>query len=64
MLLAGNLVSLERLDFFAVHVLRHLISLPLLESEAKSFVRVILVVRLIFVVLDPDKVTVDSFWVK
>lgn len=64
MLLASSLVGFERLNLSAVHVLRHLISLPLLESEAKSFMRIILVVRLIFVVLDPDEVAVDSFWVK
>lgn len=64
MLLPGPAIGLEQLDLLAVHVLHDLIGLPFLEAEAEAFVRVVLVVGLILVVLDPDEVGVDRFGIK
>ena len=41
-------------------MLHDLIGLPFLETEANPFVRVVLVVGLIFVVFDLDEVRVDG----
>ena len=41
-------------------MLHNLIRLPFLEAETQPLVRVILVIRLIFVVLDLDEVAVDG----
>lgn len=59
-LLAGTLVGFESLDLRAVHMLHDLVGLPLLEAEAKTLMRVVLVVRLILVVLDLDEIAVDG----
>ena len=64
MLLARPLVRLEQLHLLAVHVLHHLIGLPLLEREPHPFVRVVLVVGLILVELDPDEVGIDGLGVE
>ena len=45
-------------------MLHHLVCLPLLEAETEALMRVVLVVRLIFVVLDLDEVAVDGGWVE
>ena len=45
-------------------MLHHLICLPLLKAETQTLVRIVLVVRLIFVVLDLDEVAVDCGWVE
>ena len=45
-------------------MLRNIVRLPLLEAETNAFMRVILVVRLIFVVLDADEFTVFGRRVK
>lgn len=60
MLLRRALICLKLLHLGAVHVLHDLIGLPLLEAEAETLVRVVLVVGLVFVVLDLDEVAVDG----
>lgn len=42
----------------------NLISLPLLEAEPNTLVRVVLIVSLILVVLDADEIRVYGFWIK
>ena len=59
-LLGSGLVLLKVLDLVAVHILDNVVCLPLLEAESQASVRVVLVVGLVFVVLDLDKVRVDS----
>ena len=59
-LLPCALILLEHLHFFAIHVLRHLICLPFLEAEPQSFMRIIFIVSLVFVILDSDEVRVDG----
>lgn len=49
-------VLFEVFDILAIHCTRNLVGLPLLKCEARACVRVILVVCLILVVLDLDKV--------
>ena len=58
------LISLELSNFWTIHVLHDLISLPLLERETKAFMGIVLVVGLILVVLDLDKVGIDCGRVK
>ena len=60
----GTRVLLEELDLFTVHMLRDLISLPFLEAKTDAFMRVVLVVGLILVVLNLDKVRVDGGGIK
>lgn len=55
-LLCSSLVSFELFNLWTIHVLHDLISLPLFETEAKTFVRVVFVIGLIFVVFDLDEV--------
>lgn len=64
MLLAGPFIGLELLHLLAVHVLHDLIGLPFLETEPHAFVRVVLVVGLIFVVFDLNEVGIDGLWIK
>ena len=64
MLFARSLISLKLLHLGAVHVLHDLVCLPFLNTETETLVRVVLVIRLIFVVLDLDKVAVDGGWVE
>ena len=64
MLFARSLISLKFLHLGAVHVLHNLVCLPLLKAETETFVRVVLVIRLIFVILDLDEITVDGGWVE
>ena len=64
MFFTRSLISLELLDFGAIHVLHNLVCLPFLKGETETLVRVVLVVRLIFVVLDLDEVAVDGGWVE
>lgn len=59
-----TLISLESLHLFSIHMLSHLVSLPLLEAKPNPLVRVILIICLVFVVLDLDKVRIDSVRVK
>ena len=54
--MASTLISLERLHLFRIHMFSHLVSLPLLEAKANPFVRVVLIIRLIFVILDLDEI--------
>ena len=64
MLFTRSLISLKLLHLGAVHVLHDLVCLPFLEGETETLVRVVLVVRLIFVILDLDEVAVDGGWVE
>ena len=59
-ILASTLVLLKVLHLLRVHVLHNLISLPLLEREAHTLMRVIFVVGLILVILQLNEVGVDS----
>ena len=63
-LLAGVLVRLKELNLLAIHMLHHVIRLPLLEAEAHALVAVVLIVGLILVILDLDEVRVDGYGVK
>ena len=49
-------IILERFDVLAVHHTRHFVRLPFLEGKPWAGVRVILVIGLVFVILDLDKV--------
>ena len=64
MLFTRSLISLKLLDLGAVHLLHDLISLPFFEAKTETLMRVVLVIRLIFVILDLDKVAVDGGWVE
>lgn len=59
-----TLISLESLHLLSIHMLSHLISLPLLEAKPNPLVRVILIIRLVFVILDLDEIRIDSIRVK
>lgn len=59
-----TLISLESLHLFSIHMLSHLVSLPLLEAKPNPLVRVILIICLVFVVLDLDKIRIDGVRVK
>lgn len=59
-----TLISLESLHLFSIHMLSHLVSLPLLEAKPNPLVRVIFIICLVFVVLDLDKIRIDSVRVK
>lgn len=59
-----TLISLESLHFLSIHMFSHLISLPLLEAKANPLVRVILIIRLVFVILDLYEIRIDSIRVK
>ena len=50
------IIILERFDVLAVHHTRHFVRLPFLEGKPWAGVRVILVIGLVFVILDLDKV--------
>lgn len=63
-LLPRALIRLKLLHLRAVHVLHNLICLPFLEAEPQTLVRIVLVIRLILVILDLDKVAVDGGWVE
>ena len=58
-LLPSILIRLKRLDLLTIHMLDHIIRLPLLKAKAQALVRVILVVRLILVILHLDEVRID-----
>ncbi len=58
------IVCFEGLNVLAVHHSRNLIRLPPLEREARSSVRVILAVGLVFVVFDLGKIRVRGIWVE
>ena len=58
--LSSLLVCLEQMDLFTVHVLHHRVRLPLLETEAETLMRVVLIVGLILVIFHLDEVTVDG----
>lgn len=60
MLLSRALIRFKLLHLRTVHVLHHLICLPFLKAETQTLVRIVLVVRLIFVVLDLDEVAVNG----
>ena len=64
MLFTRSLISLKLLHLGAVHLLHNLVCLPLLKTETETLMRVVLVIRLIFVVLDLDEVAVDGGWVE
>lgn len=57
-LLRGALIRLEEFDLGGIHILHHVIGLPLLEAEAEAFVRVVFVIGLVLMVLDLDEVGV------
>ena len=50
------IIILERFDVLAIHQTRHFVRLPLFEGEPRAGVRVVLVIGLVFVILDLDKV--------
>lgn len=54
----ATVIVLEICNVFAVHHAGNLVSLPLLECKAWSAVRVVLLIRLVLMVLDLDKVGV------
>lgn len=58
MFLVGALILLEFFELGRVHVLYHVVRLPLLETETHSFMTVIFVVCLVFVILDLHKLAV------
>ena len=60
MLLPRPLIRLEFHHLGAIHMLHDLIRLPLLEAEAQTLMRVVLIVGLILVVFDLDEVAVDG----
>ena len=64
MLFTRSFISLKLLHLGAVHLLHDLVCLPLLKAETETLVRVVLVIRLIFVIFDLDEVAVDGGWVE
>lgn len=54
--MAFALISLESLYLLSIYMLGHLVGLPLLEAKANPLVRVILIIRLVFVILDLDEI--------
>lgn len=54
--MAFALIRLESLYLLSIHMPGHLVGLPLLEAKANPLVRVILIIRLIFVILDLDEI--------
>jgi hypothetical protein len=64
MLLSSILVSLKCCNLLTIHVLRHLVRLPLLECKSKALVTLILLIRLVIVVFHPDEVTVHGVGVE
>jgi hypothetical protein len=61
MLLAGIFIRFKRSHLSRIHMLGHLICLPLLERKSESLMPVILIICLILVVLDADEVAVYGF---
>lgn len=55
-LFCGSLVSFEFFDLWTIQVLHDLVGLPFLETKAKTFMRVIFIVGLIFVVFDLNEI--------
>ena len=64
MFLPSILISLKDRDLLRIHMLGHLIRLPLLELESQSLVAVILIIRLVFMVLDADEVAVHCLGIE
>ena len=64
MLFSRPLICLKLLHLGAIHVLHNLICLPFLKAETQTLMRIVLVIRLIFVVLDLDEIAVDGGWVE
>ena len=64
MLLARAFIRLEFFYLRAVHKLHHLIGLPFLEAEPQPLVTIVLVVSLVLVILDLNKVAVNGRWVE
>lgn len=54
--MAFTLIGLESLYLLSIYMLCHLVGLPLLEAKANPLVRVVLIIRLIFVILDLDEI--------
>jgi len=64
MFLPGIFISFKYCYLLRIHMLGHLVRLPLLEFESNPLVAVILIICLIFMVLDADEVAVHGFWVE
>lgn len=60
----SSLVGLELGNLGAIHMLHHLIRLPLLEAEANALMRIVLVIRLVLVILDANEVGIDGRGIK
>lgn len=58
--LRSILVRLEGCYLGTIHIGRDVVCLPLLERCTETFVRIVLVISLVFVVLDTDEVGVDG----
>jgi hypothetical protein len=64
MFLPGIFISLKRCYLLRIHMLSHLIRLPLLEFESNPLVAVILIICLIFMVLDADEVAMHCLGIE
>jgi hypothetical protein len=64
MLLPSTLICLKRSYLLRIHMLGHLIRLPLLERESQSLVAIILIICLVFVVLDADEVAMHCLGIQ
>lgn len=58
LLLIRVLIRLKLLQLRRIHVLNHIIRLPFLKRKAQSLMRVVFVIRLIFMVLNLHEVRV------
>lgn len=63
-LCSDMLINLKHLHFLATHILGDVVCLPLLELKTDALMGVILVVGLILVILDLDKVRIDRVWIQ
>jgi hypothetical protein len=62
--LSSPFIGRKLLYLRAIHVLRHLIGLPFLETKAQPLMRVVFVICLILMVFHSHKIGVDCFWVQ
>ncbi len=62
--LPGILISFKDCYLLRIHMLGHLIRLPLLELESHSLMAVIFIICLIFVILDADEVAVHCLGIE
>ncbi len=62
MLLARSLILLEMLRLRTIHKLDDVISLPLLETEAKPLMAIVFIISLVLVILHLYEIAVDRIW--